>query len=521
MRGRLLAVAVLALLAGCGGERGAQRTLIDKGWLTGPVEQKRDAAGKLVGNASDFSRNACSGAGGEAARLFIEAGFSPNGSGDGSLLLATVKRECLDAMRILLDAGADPNVLYRGHPGVILISTAIAENREGLKLLIARGARLDPGPRRQMAAALLKAESNEVEHWAKPVEDTIAFLEELKVDLLEADENGDTLLHVAVREENAAAVTALLARGADVAVPNKAGDIPWLQAADYFLSETACRRMKDTVATPWRDPNPKRDARLRDALLEMLSRVKDFEQRDPRGRTLAFYLVRDLPLLREYLAKGLAFDVADNRFLTPWDLMPPQDVADFATQHPELTRVKAPGARSLLHVAASFPVVHWRLVDRLIAAGLPVNAVDGFGDTPLLAFFHGQPLKNNRGRPPPIWGCTDDRFAKHEPSSVTTPPGSPPSIGDYMLERLLLAGADPNRAATDGDIPMMFAAWPNTAALLLAHGADPRASVNGKPIVEHFAERAARGNSGAAQIRDLIVKAQQAKGPKPRAVSAK
>jgi ankyrin repeat protein len=504
------------------GEGGAQRELIGKGWLYPPIEKKRDAAGKLTGNARDFARSVCQGVRGEAAKAFLKAGFSPNGA-DGSPLLASASVHCLDAMRTLLDAGADPNAAPRGQKGVILFATAAEGNREGLKLLLERGARLEAGLEAPVAVALLKAESDPRKHYGRRIEDTVAFLASLRLDLQREDEKGDSLLHVAVREENAAAIDALLERGAGMAKPNKAGEVPWLLAADLFLSDSSCVRESSNLRPPW-TPDKERDARLRETLLRMLSRVADLKQRDGRGRTLAFYLARDLPLLREYLAKGLSFDVVDERFMTPWDLVAPQDLATLAAEHPELTRLKVmegAKARSLLHVAVGQPSQHWRLIDRLTAEGYPVNAVDGVGDTPLLALFYGAPTASGyRRRFSNTWSCTDDRLAKHD-TWPQSPDSTLPNPYEHVLERLLKAGANPNLAGADGRPPLAMAVLPNMAALLLAHGADPRASVGGRPILALFEEESGRGNRSAREIAELIAKAQARPAAKPRQGASK
>ena len=484
-----------------------------KGWLHEPIEEKRDAAGKLIGNIRNLEEHACHGDPGAAARLFLKAGFSPN-AGEGRFLLATTRRGCLEGMRVLLDAGADPNAAPAGHAGLLLVSAADTQNREGLKLLLERGARLDSLLQGQVATVLLKAESSEVEHWASPVEDTIAFLEGLKIDLRATDDKRDSLLHVAAREENAAAVEALLERGADVTKTNNAGDVPWLLAADLFLSDSGCKRYHDGVRAPWKARNPKRDARLRGALLHMLSRVPDLEQRDARGRTLAFYLTRDLPLLREYLAKGVRFDVMDRRFMTPWDVMPAQDREAFAIERPELTRLpvmKQGGARTLLHVAVADTSVYWALVDRLLASGYPPDMVDGFGDTPLMALFYGhrsslefqKHFLESKG----IWSCTYDRFAKHEDGSRRRPDAAPADSEAYVMERLLKAGANPNHVAADGRFPLMMTYRPEIAALLLSHGANPRATVGGKPLEQFFVDRGPTNSPNARVLAELVAKA--------------
>jgi hypothetical protein len=420
-------------------------------------------------------------------------------------------------MRVLLDAGADANAAPLGRKGLILFAAAAAEKREAMRLLVARGARLEPGVQAKTAGALLKAESLESRHGAAPIEDTIAFLEALKFNLSETDENGDSLLHVAVRAENAAAVEALLERDANVTRANRAGEVPWLLAADLFLSDSACRRDTGNLYAPWKAPNPARDARLRGALLRMLSRVTDLEQRDAQGRTLAFFLTRDLPLLREYLAKGIKFDVADKRFMTPWDVMPPQDLAAFAAEHPALTRLSVMqprGARTLLHVAAGHAAVTWPLVDRLLESGYPPDMVDGLGDTPLTALFYGPPSGSEfRRRFGRIWGCADQRFAKHEATTPAQPPGTPSDPDRYVLERLLKAGADPNHVTADGRFPLMLALRPEIAASLLAHGADPRAKVDGKPLEEFFLQRGPSGSPNARELADLVVKARQRPQP--------
>lgn len=511
----VLASGVLSLLLQGGGQSGARSELIRKGWLREPVDERRDAAGKLIGNVADLKRHMCDGAPGEAARLFLKAGFSPN-AGDGALLLATTGRGCLEAMRVLLDAGADANAAPSSIPGLLLFAAAHKENREGLKLLLERGARLDARLQPKVAAALLKAESSAMEHWANPVEDTIAFLETLKIELRATGEKGDSLLHIAVREENAAAVRALLERGADPAKANDAGEVPWLLAADLFLSDSGCRRADSGVSSPWKAKNPQRDARLREALQHILSRVPDLEQRDAHGRTLAFYLTRDLPLLREYLAKGLRFDAIDRRFMTPWDVMPAQDLEVFAAERPELARLpvmKKGGARTLLHVAVARPDVTWRLVDRLLASGYAPDTVDGFGDTPLTALFYGPPwvgefqrrVLGSKG----IWGCASERYAKHEDSSRRQPAGGPADAEAYVMERLLKAGANPNHTTPDGRFPLMMTERPATAALLLSHGADPRAKIEGKSLEEFFLQRGPSGSPNARELADLVVKARQ------------
>jgi hypothetical protein len=108
-----------------------------------------------------------------------------------------------------------------------------------------------------------------------------------------------------------------------------------------------------------------------------------------------------------------------------------------------------------------------------------------------------------------VWSCAFDRYAKHEDSSRRRPADGPADAVAHVIERLLKAGANPNHVTPDGRFPLMMAERPATAALLIAYGADARASFDGKSLEEFFLGRAPSGSASARELASVVVAARQ------------
>lgn len=114
---------------------------------------------------------------------------------------------------------------------------------------------------------------------------------------------------------------------------------------------------------------------------------------------------------------------------------------------------------------------HWRIVEELVTAGAPVDAIGADGGTPLhWACHHDRPdmiaLLLEAGADPEIanlWGRT--------PLHVASRRGCL-GVAALLLDR----GANPNALTREGWTPLHVAfrsGWPEVAELLLARGADP------------------------------------------------
>jgi ankyrin repeat protein len=148
-------------------------------------------------------------------RGLLDAGAPPNGPGlalggessEVTPLFGAIQANSVDMMRLLLDAGADPNLRAMANaksPGISPIAAASFSSVEAVKLLLAKGADVN-GPTKDGQSALHRA----VMHGdAQIVRELVAY--GAKVDAKEED-NGKTPLDYA--KEGHADLIPLLAKG--------------------------------------------------------------------------------------------------------------------------------------------------------------------------------------------------------------------------------------------------------------------------------------------------------------------
>ena len=144
--------------------------------------------------------------------------LAADGLGGGPLHRAVRTGGDTEALRVLLEAGADVNAQDRD--AHILLDWAVhSRDTEVLRMLLEAGADVSAQDR----------EGNTFLHWAVRSRDT----EVLRM-LLEAgaeDQEGNTPLHLAASDGNVAAIRTLLEAGADVSAQDRKGNTPLHLAA--------------------------------------------------------------------------------------------------------------------------------------------------------------------------------------------------------------------------------------------------------------------------------------------------
>ena len=138
---------------------------------------------------------------------------APDPDGNMPLHVASVRGRTI-VVGMLLDGGAELEA--RNRDGQTPLYVALMNGRTQLaELMVARGAKIDPD-------GLL----HEVARNGVSDRDVIRFLVASGGDINNRDENGDTPLHLAVRQGERVVAKHLIDQGADVNSVNQAGDAP-------------------------------------------------------------------------------------------------------------------------------------------------------------------------------------------------------------------------------------------------------------------------------------------------------
>jgi ankyrin repeat protein len=155
---------------------------------------------------------------GEVVRILAKAGVDLQGrdGGGDTAIMTAVNWTTPDALRALLEVGADPNVPdnYENYP---LVKALSEDNQELIDILLEGGASVNAGAATQDSAL----------QWCLREQNHDRLRELLAREGADVNQTtgkgGDTLLHLAVMNEDEEAVTALLEAGADVGKTNRFG----------------------------------------------------------------------------------------------------------------------------------------------------------------------------------------------------------------------------------------------------------------------------------------------------------
>lgn len=206
----------------------------------------------------------------EAVRVLLEAGALPNlTSADGAtaLMLAAAGEETAAKYRLLLAAGADPNLVRGDGTTALQWGASFCKDGEAISILVQGGARLDSRTPRDghtplmvaarvgntaVARALVKEGSPlEIKSdqgytalmWAAEGSagnvETVAALIELGAAVEAKSSDGSTALMIAALKGDAARVKALLDRGADARARTARGDTALMAAATAGRAQSA------------------------------------------------------------------------------------------------------------------------------------------------------------------------------------------------------------------------------------------------------------------------------------------
>ncbi len=198
----------------------------------------------------------------EAIKVLLEAGARPNlTAADGAtpLMLATAGEQASEKIRLLLDAGADPNIIRGDGTTALIWAASFCKEAEAITQLVKAGARLDARTARDghtplmvaarvgnvvTARALIK-EGAPVEvksdqgytalMWAAEGSEgnaeTVSALIELGAEIEARSSDGSTPLMICALKGDPKRVKALLDRGADVKARTARGDSALMAAA--------------------------------------------------------------------------------------------------------------------------------------------------------------------------------------------------------------------------------------------------------------------------------------------------
>jgi ankyrin repeat protein len=220
------------------------------------MERLVSAGAKVDGGNRRALRDAAANAQVSALRWLIAHGARVDGpfEADGETALhaasgATISTEAdddaiIDAVNLLLDAGADPNALRGPGNGFLSTPLLIAANsgRERVaQILIARGAKPDlPSSDGSASTPLMVAAERDHPALVRLLLDHGATIDA-------ADTAGETALMMATRRGAHDTMDVLIKRGADVNLPNKDG-LTALMLAAYSLDEKTVARLLDAKA---------------------------------------------------------------------------------------------------------------------------------------------------------------------------------------------------------------------------------------------------------------------------------
>lgn len=160
----------------------------------------------------------------------IDSGASPHrGEALNADLLTLVERDATDGIALLLQAGADPNVMEDGiRP---LVAAAIARDTVAIEALLKAGAEVDATDGRGVTALTASILAGN--------DDAVRVLLDYGASLQRVDDDGATPLHVAVISNHAAIVSRLLDAGAELDARGSRGSAPLDLALLLGYSECA------------------------------------------------------------------------------------------------------------------------------------------------------------------------------------------------------------------------------------------------------------------------------------------
>ena len=148
----------------------------------------------------------------------------------------------------------------------------------------------------------------------------------MPVDINAMDEDGNTVLHVAAKVDDANLITYFIFRGADPELKNHEGDTPLhlaikndsMQAAKALSAVSSTLFSRDAEGVTALD----RGLIANDAYYDIFITTKAGELRDVEGQTIVHYFVRtkNLKGIRECIAKGIPISVEDDNKKTPLDV---------------------------------------------------------------------------------------------------------------------------------------------------------------------------------------------------------
>ena len=349
------------------------------------------------------------------------------------------------------------------------------------------------------------------EHWAGSMRlaDRLALLKTCLPDIHQADENGNTPLHVAARWHNATTARALAAAGAPLDAPNNAGHTA-LHLAATSGSAKVVRTLIDLGANhaiPDKQGRPALHLALRHASADVIGILFKHspDLRDRFDENALQHATRDAPqqALRTLIDLGAPLDATTSLGKTALHL---------AAENRNISAAKMlldAGARPDMQSAAGWTPLHYaceqddpKIVRALIAANANIALADYEGKTPLhvAAEYDSHACLRLLPRNAASLGARDamGRTPLHLASGAAS---------SQTVAALLSAGADVLARCHRDRTPLMSACATNTERVvrgLIAAGGDVSATDNITANAFHFA---AGGAGDAAAIFSVLLAA--------------
>jgi uncharacterized protein len=370
-------------------------------------------------------------------------------------LMFAVENGHVPMSRMLLDEGADPNLVARGGDTALWLAVTKG-NVEAVQLLLEKGAKPDAGgnERRYLASPLMAAAGMRVPN----ADAIVALLVTAGANLNVTDEAGDTPLILAVRNGNVAVVRRLVEAGADVTIRDRKAGWTALMWATHVAEQRT----------------PARGGVADGARAEILALLQPGEA-PASGSDADFQLVRailkgDDAGVEAALKAGARAQATDQNG---------EPAVFLAAVRGQATQVKA-----LIAAGAS---VHVEYQDRSIVSA----AVAGRNADTLREVLAADPATS--GKQDALWQAAvygqADMVKLLLEAGTKPPPGLPivhESVrygGADVIRQLLQAGADPNHLGR-GETALAAAVSygkEDVVRVLMEHGADPAiAGASGK-----------------------------------------